>query len=185
MCIGCLRWKCWKKVWGKCIKRPRWKKCCKRITNPICKVRNFGCKALRKTIRFGLKVAEKLVRKSKFVLKAANVVLEGVKIILRKSKRLLDIANAFLEVVKRIYVAGTKALSAIARFTLGGIFDIREISFDVAVGKAATGHFRVSLLLEIFRRPKRFSLDLNFKNLLQFFRSLGQRIIRGLKKFIF
>ena len=166
------------------MKRPSWRKCCRRITNPVCKTKNFACKALRKTAKAGLRTARYLVGKSRGILKAANVILKGAKHIVRVSKRSLDIVNAFLEGVKRAYQVGTKALSAITKFGLGGVFSIRELSFDVALSSAATGHFRVSVLVSIFRKLKRFSLNINLRNILSFIKAIGERVLHGLKKFI-
>ena len=100
-------------------------------------------------------------------------------------KKSLDIANAVLEGVNRAYQAGTKALSAIVSFGLGGVFDIREVSFDVALSTAATGHFRALIEVSIFRKLKRFSLDINLRNILSFVKAIGERAVKGIKKFLF
>ena len=123
-------------------------------TDPVCITKNALCWVLRKTVMLGLKVAEHLIQKSKGILNAANVILEGVKHIVSVAKHSLDIVNTILEGVKIAYQAGTKALTAIVHYGLGGIFDIRELSFDVALSSAATGHFRVSVLVSIFRNLK-------------------------------
>ena len=133
----------------------------------------------------GLKGAEYLVRKSKGILNAANVVLEAAKRVVSITKHSLVIVKALLEGDKRAYQAGTKALSAILRYGLDGIFDIRELSFNVALSSAATGHFRVSVLVSIFRKLKRFSLNINLRNILSFVRAIGEKVIRGLRKFLF
>ena len=151
----------------------------------MCITQNFGCKALRATALAGLRGARYLVGKSKGILNAVNVVLKGAEHVVRISKKSLDIVNAVLEGVKRAYQAGTKALSAIASFGLGGVFDIRKVSFDVALSAAATGHFRASIELSIFRKLKRFTLDINLRNILSFIKTIGERVIRGLKKFQF
>ena len=115
---------------------------------------------------------------------AANAFLEGVKVLVRIAKHSLDIVIAFLEAVKVLFKAGLQAISAIVRFTLGGIFDIRKISFDVGLGVATGGHFRVSLAMTLFGNWKELSLDLDFSNFGAFIRSIGESIIRGLTKFI-
>ena len=186
VCIGCPSgWKCLKRVWGKCVfGRPGWNSCCKRITNPACITKNAACSALRKAAYAGLKVAEGLVRGAKYSLNAANKILDGAKAVVRTAKRSLDIVNAFLEGVKRAYRAGTQAISAIARYSIGGVFNIREASFDVALHEASRGHFRISVTCDIFRRVKRFSLNINFRSLGSFVKSIGENIIHGLKNFI-
>ena len=110
------------KIWrrSRCIfKRPTWRECCKRIRNPACLAKNAGCKVLRKSALAGLGGARYLVGKSKGILHAVNAVLRGAQHVVRISKRSLDIVNAVLEGVKRAYQAGTKALSAVAKFGLG------------------------------------------------------------------
>ena len=163
--------------------KPYWRRCCKRIRNPVCITKNVLCKGLRIAAIAGLRAARFLVGKSRHIFDAANVVLKGVEHVVRISKRSLDIVNALLEGVKILYQAGTKALSAIISFGLGGVFDIREFTFDVALSTAATGHFRASIVVSIFRKLKRFSLNINLKNILSFVKAIGERIIRGLKKF--
>lgn len=100
------------------------------------------------------------------------------------SKRSLDIANGFLETVKKVHQAGTKAISVLSSFATGGVFEIRELSFDVALSAAATGHFKVSVQVSLFDRLKRFSLGINLRNLTSFVKAIGERMIHGLKKFI-
>ena len=151
----------------------------------MCITKNGVCYGLRKTALLGLKGAEYLVGKSRGILNAANAVLNVAKHVVRVAKRSLDIVNAILEGVKRAYQAGTKALTAIVHYGLGGIFDIRELSFDVALSSAATGHFRVSVLVSIFHKLKRFSLNINLRNILSFVRAIGEKVIHGLKKFLF
>ena len=132
----------------------------------------------------GLRAARYLVSKSRNILKAANVVLEGAKRLVRTAKRSLDIANAFLEGVKRTFQVGTRALSAISRFGLGGVFDIKEVAFDVGLSTAATGHFRVSVTAVILGHQKRLSLNINLRDIISFAKRLGETIFRGLKKWI-
>ena len=171
VCIGCAR--SWK-----------WNSCCRKITDTVCVSKNAVCKSLRKPAFAGLRKAQDLVEKSKGILSAANAVLIGAEHVVKISKRSLDIVNAVLEGVKRAYQAGTKALSAVAKFGLGGVFDIRRVSFDVALSTAATGHFRASIVVSIFRKLKRFSLNINLRDILSFVKAIGERAFKGIKKFL-
>ena len=171
MCIGCFR-------------RWKWRSCCRRITNPACRVKNAGCKVRRRAALFGLRKAQQLVSRSRGIFKAANVVLAGAKHLVRAAKRSLDLAVAFLEGVKRAYQIGTRALSAIARFGLGGVFDIKRVAFNVGLSTAATGHFRVSVTASILGRQKQVSLTINLRDITSIARKLGEDVIRGLKKYI-
>ena len=132
--------------------KPYWRRCCKRVTNPLCIAKNVLCRGLRIAAIAGLRVARFLVGKSRRIFDAVNLVLKGAEHFVRIAKKSLDIVNAVLEGVKIVYQAGTKALTAIINFTLGGVFDIREVSFDVALSTAATGHFRTSIVVSIFRK---------------------------------
>ena len=114
----------------------------------------------------------------------AKGALEAAKRVVDISKRPLDLANAFLRSVKNSLKAGLNAISVVAKHGLGGVFDIRELKFDVALSSAATGHFRVSVLVSIFRKLKRFSLNINLKNLLSFVKAIGVKIFHRLKSFI-
>ena len=59
-------------------------------------------------------------------------------------------------------------------FGLGGIFDIRELAFDVALSTAAaTGHFRVSVLVSIGQHLQ-LSLDINLNNMLSFVKKIEE-----------
>ena len=184
VCYRCFRGKSCRKIWRSRICTPRWGTCCRHITNPICKARNIACRAARRTATLGLRGAEVLVRRSSGILNGAKAVLRAAQHVVRVSKHSLDIANAFLEGVKSTYLAGTKALSAIIKYGIGGVFELREVMFDVALSTAATGHFRVSVLVSIFRHMNRFSLSINLRNILSFVKAIGERVIHGLKKFI-
>ena len=117
--------------------------------------KNAVCKSLRKPAFAGLRKAQDLVEKSKGILSAANAVLIGAEHVVKISKRSLDIVNAVLEGVKRAYQAGTKALSAVAKFGLGGVFEL-----------------------------KRFSLNINLRDILSFVKAIGERAFKGIKKFL-
>ena len=176
------------KVWSSrnCILyRPTWNSCCTKVTNPTCIAQNKVCKALRKTAHTSLKGAKVLVDKSKRILDAAIASLKVAEKAVRISKRSLDIVKAALEGVKRSYKEVTKAISTIANIGLGGVFDIREVSFDVALSTAATGHFKASIVVSIFNKLERFSLDINLRDILSFVKTIGEHAIKGIKKFLF
>ena len=164
-CIGCPGpLKCVKtiKVWSSrtCIlKRPTWNSCCTKVTNPVCIAQNIACEALRKIAHTSLKGAKILKDESKRILDAEIASLKVAEKEFKNSKRSLNIVKAALEGVKRSYKEVTKAISTIGNIGLSGVFDIREVSFDVALSTAATGHFRASIVVSIFCKLKRFSLD--------------------------
>ena len=65
-----------------------------------------------------------------------------------------------------------------------GVFDTTELSFDVALSSAARGRFRVSTVVKIFNRYRRFGLYINLRNVLSLVKSIGNHVIGGLRNFI-
>ena len=189
-CIGCPGpLKCVKtvKVWRsrKCmLKKPSWNSCCTRITNPTCLAQNKACEALRKTALTSLKGAKVLVDESKRILDAAIKLLKEAEKAALNSEQCFNIVKTALTRLERTYKAATKAVSTIANAGLGGVFDLREVSFDVALSTAATGHFRASIVVSIFRKLKRFSLDINLRDILSFVKAIGEHAVKGIKNFI-
>ena len=177
--------KCWKRIFGKCIDRLIWNSCWRRITDPICLLKNAGCSKSRNIAKAGLKGAQYLVDQSRRSLDVANGVLEGAKHAFRKSKIAFDVANAALSEAKKANRAGMQALSAVTQFGLGGVFDITELSFDVPLSAAGTGHFRVSAVVKTFGHYRRYWLSINLRNILPFVKAIGNKVIGGLKRFIF
>ena len=163
---------------------PRFVKCCRNIRDHICHAFNKGCNSVRRAVSISFGVAKRALDKSKHIFNAAKGLLHGAQRVVAISKRSLDVANRFLDAMNRIHQAGIKATSALASFATGGTFDIREISFDVALSAAATGHFKVSVLASFFGRLKRFTLGINLRNLTSFIKAIGERMIHGIKKFI-
>ena len=119
---------------------------------------------------------------SKRILDAAIELLKEAE---KVAKQCFNIVKTALTILERTYKAATKAVSTIANVGLGGVFDIREVSFDVALSTAATGHFRASIVVSIFRKLKRFSLNMNLRDILSFVKAIGESAIKGLKKFLF
>ena len=122
--------------------------------------------------------------KSRGILHGAYGILRAAERTVHISRHSLNIVSAALERVKKAYQTGTRALSAVARFGLRGVFDITELSFDVALSSAARGHFRVSTVVKIFNHYRRFGLYINLRNVLSFVKSIGNHVIGGLRNFI-
>lgn len=185
MCIGCPGWKCEKHWLGKCVfGRPTWNNCCKRGKDPTCTLFNKGCEKTRKLVISGLRGAENLLRNSDNILKKAKDKFEQAKKIVQSNKRLMDIANTVFEGVKRAHQIGREALSAIAKLGLEGVFNIKEISFDVSLNTAAEGHFKVSVTMSVMHKRKHVSLYFNMRDITSFAKNLSQHVIHGLGKFI-
>ena len=159
-------------------------KCCKNIHDHICRARNWACEKTRKAVSRSFGIAKKVLDKSKHLFNAAKRLLSVAQRVVSFSKRSLDVANRFLDAMYKIHQAGVKSLSVLSSFATGGVFEIREMSFDVALSTAGTGHFKVSVLASLLGKLKRFSIGINLKNLTSFVKAIGERMIRGLKKFI-
>ena len=186
VCIGCPRgWKCCGKVWGTCVcKRPKWNSCCKRITDPVCLGRNAACYALKKPLDFALTAAIRIVDKSKVALDVAKGALSVAKGIVNAAKRSLNVAIAFLERVKRTYRIGVNAISALTRFTLTKIINIRKMYFRVGLRLANGGKFQCRVEGVLLGRSINLSLSFNTRNIWSVGRALAERAISGLSKFI-
>ena len=185
-CLRCPRgWKCCKKLWRKCIcKKLKWSSCCKRITDPACQFKNGVCYALKKPLDFALRVAIWIVDKSKialYVAKAALYVAQGV---VNSAKHSLNVAIAFLEGVKRAYRIGVSALSALTRFTLTKIINIRKMYFRAGLRLANGGRFQCRVEGILMGRSFNLNLNFNTRNIWSIGRALAERAISGLSKFI-
>ena len=121
---------------------------------------------------------------SKRIFDAAIELLKEAEKAAKNSRKCFNFVKTALTKLERTYKAATKAVSTIANVGLGGVFDIREVSFDVALSTAATGHFRASIVVSIFRKLKRFSLDINLRDILSFVKAIGERAVKGIKHFI-
>ncbi len=199
MCIGCPYWKkCCKKViykycsivccctnslllvcqvWSVCVGCPKWKSCCAKATNPICSAANLACKALRKTAYAALWAAEKVVENSRWPLNLAKNALEVAKKIVDKNRWPLTAAKNILEGVKETMKVGASAATAIARFALGGLINIRKITFDVKIDVVKSGHFRGSIEVSFLKQPfKRLSFDLRLNSLVEMAKDLADSV---------
>ena len=150
----------------------------------MCEAFNWGCQKTRRAVSKSFAIAKRGLDQSKHVFNAAKAVLSGAQRVVSISKRSLDIANHFLEGVYKVHQAGVKSISALSSFATKGMFEIREMSFDVGLSTAGTGHFKVSVTASLFGKIKQFSIGINLKDLTSFVKKIGERMIHGLKKFI-
>ena len=176
---------CKKHVWGKCIiYLPKFSSCCFKSPDPICETRKAACNAARATAKGVLKAAEKTVGGSKFTLDAANGVLEGAKGVVSAAKHTLDVANAALEAAKVTYKVGADAATAIARFALKDLFNIKSITFDVTLSAASGGSFSGRVSARILGNNVKVSLKIDVRNMASMAKQLADKAIGGLSKFV-
>ena len=164
----------------------RIKRC--RSRNPYrrfrCYLRKIACRRYRRVVYVRLRVAKFGVRRRRAFLRRAFAVFRRAKQLAGIGRRSLYLARFAFNRVKRAFNALRKTLSAFASFGLGGVFDIKEVSFSVPLSAAATGRFRASIVVSIFRKLKRFPLNINLRNILSFIKTIGERVIHGLWKFL-
>ena len=186
MCIpGSCGTTCKKKKWGKCIIRiPKFSSCCYKAPDAACETRKATCIAARATANAALRAAKKTVQSSRVTLDAAKGVLEGVKKTVSAAKHTLDVANAALEAAKVTYKVGADAATAITRFALKDLFNIREITFDVSLSAASGGSFSGRVSARIFGKNVDASLSIDVRDVVSMAKQLADKAIGGLSKFV-
>ena len=176
--------RCVKRWWGRCVFRlPTFSSCCFKSPNLICEARRAGCIALRATIIAALKVAEEIVDKSRFTLNAAKGILEGAKGVVSAASHTLKVANFALEAAKQTYKAGVVAASALTRFALNDLFNIKEMTFDVQLSVANGGSFSGRVKARILGNNVNVALRINVRDVTSMARQLAEEAIDGLSSF--
>ena len=150
----------------------------------MCLARNAACWTLKKTLDAALRVAIWVVDKSRRVLDVAKGALYVARGVVYSARRSLDGAIGFLEGVKRSYRIGVKAISALANFTLTKIINIREIYFKVGLSVANGGKFQCRVTGVLMGRNTNLHLSINTRNVWLIARSLANKAISGLSKYI-
>lgn len=100
------------------------------------------------------------------------------------AKRTLDAAVAFLEGVKKLYTIGVSALSALTRFALTKIINIREVYFKAGLSVSSGGKFQCRVKGVLMGVNVKLSLTLDTRNILSIAKALANRATHGLSKFI-
>ena len=186
VCIGCPSgWVCCGRVWGACVcTHPGWDSCCTRITDPLCLAANAACALLKKPLDLVLQGVIKVVDNSRWTLDVAKGVLSAAQGVITAAKKTLDLAIAALDVVKATYRIGVNAISALTRFVLTKIINIRELYFKVQLSKASGGVFQCRVKGVLMGQNINLSLEINTKDIMSIARSLAEKAVRGISKFI-
>ena len=164
-------------------RRPTFSSCCFRSPDPVCQAQRQTCLGLRGTLNAALIAAQKVVDASKHTLDAAEAALEVPKAAVAAAKHSLDVANLALEAAKQTYKVGLDAASAIAGFALGGLINIREITFDVTLSAANGGSFSCSVKATITGKSVDVSLTINVYNIVSIARQLAKHAVSGISSF--
>lgn len=149
-------------------------------------------KASLDAANFVLEGAKTVLQQKEILLLAAEGALEVVKAVVDKSRVALTIANGILEAAKGVIEvtkitvkAGLDAASAIARFGLGGVIDVRSASFDVLLSVASGGYLRASITVQLMGgAPITFGIDVNFKDLWSMALSLAEKAFDGISDLV-
>ena len=104
--------------------------------------------------------------------------------VLRGAQKLLDAAKAILEGVKIAYRVGVNALSALANFVLTQIINIREVYFKVGLGAASGGEFACRIKGVLMGQNLDINLQFNTRSIWSLVKSLAEKAMSGLSKFI-
>ena len=186
MCVGCPKgWDCCGKTFGKCTcKRPGWDSCCKRIDDPDCVTANTACAALKKPLARILQGAIKVVDKSRVALDVVKGLLTAAQGVVNLAKKPLDLAIKALDGVRAAYKAGVNALTALTNFVLTKIINIKEMYFKVELSAANGGKFQCRVKGVLFGKNINVQLSFDTKNILSIAKSLAERAVKGISKFI-
>ena len=125
-----------------------------------------------------------MVDKSRHLLDVAKAALQVARGVVNAAKRSLDVAIAFLDGVRHTYRVGVKAITAVVNFALTKIINIREIYFKVGLGVANGGVFQCRVKAVLMGRNIDVNLKINTRNIWSIIKSLAERAIPGLSKFI-
>ena len=186
MCVGCPSgWVCCGRAWGACVcTHPGWNSCCTHVNNPICVAANAACAALKAPLDLALVVAREIVDKSRYTLDVAKAAVSVAQGAVNAAKGVLDLAIAALEVVKITYRVGVNALTAFARFALTQIINIRKMYFKVSLSAANGGKFQCQVQGTLMGKNINVKLHFDTKNIFGIAKSLGEKALSGISRFI-
>ena len=139
---------------------------------------------LKKSLARALQGAKKVVDTSRHSLDVAKGILSAAQGALDAAKAPLDLANKALDVVKATYKAGVSALSALAKFALTKIIAITEMYFKVGLRVANGGKFQCRVKGVLMGKSFEEQLYFDTKNIFVIAKSLGEKAISGISKFI-
>ena len=83
-----------------------------------------------------------------------------------------------------MYRIGVNALSALTSFLLTQIINIREIYFNVGLNVANGGRFQCRVMGTLMGQNININLDIDTRNIWSIARSLAEKALSGLSKFI-
>ena len=126
----------------------------------------------------------RLVDKSRHSLDVAKAGLLVARGAVNNAKSLLDPAIAFLDQVKHTYRVGVKAITAVEKFAQPKIINIREIYFKVGLGVANGGVFQCRVKGVLMGKNFDMNLRIDTRNIWLIIKSLAERAIPGLSRFI-
>ena len=162
-------------------RRPKWKNCCTRISDPVCEAANAACIALRESISASLSGAQALVGTTGQTLDAANAAISGLQLAVNTAQQGLRAAEEAVSAVQTTYAAGLQAADFISRLTINGLISIREISFDVSLATAAGGSFSGSITAAFAGAAETtISLNVNLYDITSMASELANHIGNGL-----
>ena len=148
-----------------------------------CKAKNFACRAFRKTTGLALRIAERIVRSSRHVLKVANAGLHTAQFVVKGARQSLDAAKLVLRAVNHAHRFGVKASNIIVRYGLNGIISIRKITFDTQLGIASRGHFAAGIDVTFLRKKRvRARFKVNLRSISSMAKQLVRWVGRGITR---
>ena len=118
------------------------------------------------------------------MLDVAKGVLSAAQGVVNSAKKLLDVAVKALDVVRVTYRVGVGALNAITKFVLTKIINIKEMYFKVQLGAASGGKFRCRVKGVLVGRKINLNLSFDTNDIISIAKSLGEKVVAGISRFI-
>ena len=128
-----------------------------------------------------LTVAQQVVDKNRWPLDAAKGALKTAQVVVDKNRWPLDAAKGVLEGVKYTVKAGAAAAKFIVSAGLGGLIDIKKLTFDVKIGLVSSGHVAGSATVSFLKkRPKKFSFNIRMNSIESMAKDFAEMAFKGI-----
>ena len=124
-------------------------------------VKDAGCWALKNTAKLGLKAAQGAMWVAEKAVRAAKVTVEAAKGVLYLAEGVMAAANAGLEGAKYAVKGAMAVADFMAKWLLGGLFDVRRIGFNLYFGNMKRNSLCVIMDLTILKMEKTVRMNIN------------------------
>jgi hypothetical protein len=133
--------------------------------------------------QIGIDVAKVAVDIAAFGFDLASVQLSQLQFSLRGVQLALDLAVAGVEVIQQTVAFGLEVANQLVKFTVGELFNVREVTFATEYSVANLYKFEIEMDLTIVGiRIENFRFEFDFGNAVSAFTSLVSSLVNQVKK---